>query len=71
MTTACSPDFQQMVSPVGSYIHDVDMCGVDNPIDVQASTGLPDFTIFNISSNELPVAFIIPDLQVPATLGLQ
>lgn len=51
-----------MVSPVGSYIHDVDMCGVDNPIDVQASTGLPDFTIFNISSNELPVAFIIPDL---------
>lgn len=62
MTTACSPDFQYMVSPVGSYIQDVDMYGVDNPIDVQASTGLPDFTIFNISSKELPVAFIIPDL---------
>ena len=51
-----------MVSPVGSYIQDVDMYGVDNPIDVQASTGLPDFTIFSISSKELPVAFIIPGL---------
>ena len=51
-----------MVSPVGSYIQDFDMYGVDNPIEVQASTGLPDFTIFSISSKELPVAFIIPDL---------